>query len=65
MQKENPLRKYLEDRGLTLTDFAKIAGLSITCVYDVSRGERSPGKIAIRKIEKATHKKVKAKDFVA
>ncbi len=56
------LQTYLDERGLSQREFAKIAGVSYVTISRICRGFEPSLAIAV-KIEKATKGKVKPKDL--
>jgi hypothetical protein len=59
---ENPVRKYLDDTGLSLTQFSQLTGISITWVHHIAKGVR-PGRKAALKIQRGTGGMIKLQDF--
>lgn len=58
------LKKYLKRRKQTAVAFAAEIGVSSPAVTRWCRGERCPGLLSMRKIERATKGKVKDDDFL-
>lgn len=57
------LSEYLTLKDLTATDFAKKAGLQVSTITRILRGERRPEWSTLSKIQKASGNKVRPNDF--
>ena len=60
---ENPLRKYLDEMGFTLSQFAAISKISVTYVHLIASNQRVPSIKYAKRIEKATNGKVTERDL--
>jgi predicted transcriptional regulator len=58
------LKEYLADQGLTESAFAEMLGISQAAVNRYCNGIRTPQRITLRAIAKATAGKVTANDFM-
>ena len=61
-EKENPLQKYLDEKGLTMSDFSRMSKLSLSAVHFICNGRKMFRSTAI-KIVKATKKEVSLEDL--
>ena len=58
------LKEYIQSKGLTATAFARTIGVETSTVTRWMHGELTPSTLHMRRIEKATRKRVKADDFL-
>jgi predicted transcriptional regulator len=61
-EKENPLQKYLDDKGLTMSDFSRVCKLSLSSIHAICHGRKMFRSTAV-KIVKATKKEVSLEDL--
>ncbi|MDP4120528.1 MAG: helix-turn-helix transcriptional regulator [Bacillota bacterium] len=61
----NVLRKYLDERGMNATFFARKVGVTRTCIYDLYRGKRIPTLEVAVKIELATDGLIKCQQWLS
>lgn len=57
------LTQYLKIKGLTLTAFAKLAGLNVPTAHRAEKGKVMPSPNTMRAIMAATKNKVMPNDF--
>jgi predicted transcriptional regulator len=58
------LKEYLSEQGLTESAFAELLGISQAAVNRYCNGIRTPQRMKLRAIVKATKGKVTANDFM-
>lgn len=57
------LKEYLFYKNITITDFAKLAGMSRAYMSKITLGLERPSKLLAREIERLTNGEVKAEDM--
>lgn len=58
------LSDWLEMTGTRVTDFAKAVGCSVSVAHDWKTGRRTPRAVALAAIQRVTHGRVTAVDFL-
>jgi transcriptional regulator with XRE-family HTH domain len=58
------IKEYIDSEKLTISDFAKIVGISSPYVYILMHKQREPGKRLAKEIEQLTYGKIAVKDLI-
>jgi len=49
-----PLSKYMDEKGINLTEFSRMSGITVSVVHAIYHGHRKPKPWTAMKIKKAT-----------